>query len=141
MRRNPSDGRWDRRTVGRRALLAVFLSVSAAVRLFAQAVPDAGQVQNAGALFLLFPVGAQAVGMGQTAVALDGRGEAAFWNPAGLATLPLGEFALHSATLAAGTTRAPTAFFPDPPIRVLGGAAHLVDDGDQDVSHSTGTPV
>jgi len=61
-------------------------------------------VLNSGALFLLFPVGAQVVGMGQTAGALDGRGEAAFGNPAGLATLPMGEFALHSANLAAGTT-------------------------------------
>src|SRR3989442_2473493 len=57
---------------------------------------------NAGALFLVFPVGAQAVGMGQTATAAAGRGEAAFWNPAGLATLSEDEFALHSATLVAG---------------------------------------
>src|SRR2546430_16558751 len=56
---------------------------------------------NAGALFLVFPVGAQAVGMGQTATAAEGRGEAAFWNPAGLATLSDDEFALHSATLVA----------------------------------------
>src|SRR5437870_4401473 len=44
MRRNPSDGRWDRRTVGRRALLAVFLSVSAAVRLFAQAATTIARI-------------------------------------------------------------------------------------------------
>src|SRR5213593_3819688 len=141
MRRSPSDGRSDRRTVGRRVLLAAFLSVSPTVPLSAQAVTDAGQVQNSGALFLLFPVGAQAVGMGQTAVALDGRGEAAFWNPAGLATLPLGEFALHSANLAAGNTSALTAFFPSRRIGVLGGAVYLVDYGDEDVNDSAGTAI
>src|SRR2546425_5429214 len=141
MRRSPSDGLSDRRTVGRSVLLAVFLSISPTVPLSGQAVTDLGQIQNSGALFLLFPVGAQAVGMGQTAVALDGRGEAAFWNPAGLATLPLGEFAVHSATLVAGTTSALTAFFPSRRIGVLGGAVYLVDYGDEDVNDSTGTTV
>src|SRR6267143_6190206 len=67
---------------------------------------------NAGALFLVFPVGAQAVGMGQTATAAEGRGEAAFWNPAGLATLSDDEFALHSATLVAGRSHVLGAYFP-----------------------------
>src|SRR2546425_6391123 len=142
MRRNHSEGGqgvW--RSGGRFLAIAALLPARPPARLSAQAVPDAGQVQNAGALFLLFPVGAQAVGMGQTAVALDGRGEAAFWNPAGLATLPLGEFALHSANLAAGNTSALTAFFPSRRIGVLGGAVYLVDYGDEDVSDSTGTTV
>ena len=121
--------------------MAVLLTTRPTDRLSAQAVTDAGQVQNSGALFLLFPVGAQAVGMGQTAVALDGRGEAAFWNPAGLATLPLGEFALHSANLAAGNTSALTAFFPSRRIGVLGGAVYLVDYGDEDVNDSAGTAI
>src|SRR5712691_9047548 len=142
MRRNHSDvGRAVWRSGGPLVAAAAFLTARPPDRLSAQAVTDAGQVQNSGALFLLFPVGAQAVGMGQTAVALDGRGEAAFWNPAGLATLPLGEFALHSATLVAGTTSALTAFFPSRRIGVLGGAVYLVDYGDEDVSDSTGTTV
>src|SRR3989442_1078825 len=90
MRRNRSEGgRAVGRPGGRLLAMAVLLTARPTDRLSAQAVTDAGQVQNSGALFLLFPVGAQAVGMGQTAVALDGRGEAAFWNPAGPATLPL----------------------------------------------------
>src|SRR2546425_10661183 len=81
---------------------------------------------NAGALFLVFPVGAQAVGMGQTATAAAGRGEAAFWNPAGLATLSEDEFALHSATLVAGKSNVLAAYFPSRGIGVLGGAVSLV---------------
>src|SRR5256885_3735055 len=82
---------------------------------------------NAGALFLVFPVGAQAVGMGQTATASAGRGEAAFWNPAGLATLSDDEFALHSASLVAGTSSALAAYLPSPGIGLLGGAGYLLD--------------
>src|SRR5438445_9383479 len=77
---------------------------------------------NAGALFLVFPVGAQAVGMGQTATAAEGRGEAAFWNPAGLATLSDDEFALHSATLVAGRSHVLGAYFPSRGIGVIAGA-------------------
>src|SRR2546422_9183460 len=78
MRRRASEG------VGRLAL-ALVLTAYPPDRLASQ------QVNNSGALFLVFPVGARAVGMGQTAAALDGRGEAAFWNPAGLATLEKNE--------------------------------------------------
>src|SRR2546430_7612756 len=81
---------------------------------------------NAGALFLVFPVGAQAVGMGQTATAAEGRGEAAFWNPAGLATLSDDEFALHSATLVAGRSHVLGAYFPSHGIGVIGGGGVLV---------------
>src|SRR5438876_860831 len=88
MRRRASEG------VGRLAL-ALVLTAYPPDRLASQ------QVNNSGALFLVFPVGARAVGMGQTAAALDGRGEAAFWNPAGLATLEKNEFGLQSATLGA----------------------------------------
>jgi hypothetical protein len=96
---------------------------------------------NAGALFLVFPVGAQAVGMGQTATAADGRGEAAFWNPAGLATLSADEFALHSATLVAGRSSVLGAYFPSRGIGVFGGAVYLVDYGDLDRTDLNGNTI
>src|SRR2546422_4063118 len=100
-----------------------------------RAVSAQGRPRNAGALFLVFPVGAQAVGMGQTATAAAGRGEAAFWNPAGLATLSEDEFALHSATLVAGRSNVLAAYFPSRGIGVLGGAGYLVDYRDLDRTH------
>src|SRR6476660_6613993 len=106
MRRRASDVRAGRRTGGRWLALLVFLTASPPGRLSAQEQP-----LNAGALFLVFPVGAQAVGMGQTATAASGRGEAAFWNPAGLATLSDDEFALHSASLVAGRSNVLAAYF------------------------------
>lgn len=106
------------------------------VRLSAQ-----GQPINAGALFLAFPVGAQAVGMGQTATAAAGSGEAAFWNPAGLATLSDDEFSLHSGTLVAGKSHVLGAYFPSRGIGVVGGAVYLVDYGDLDRTDANGNTI
>src|SRR5438876_8749879 len=106
------------------------------VQLSAQELP-----LNAGALFLVFPVGAQAVGMGQTATAAAGRGEAAFWNPAGLATMSDDEFALHSASLVAGRSNVLGAYFPSRGIGVIGGAVYLVDYGDLDRTDINGNTI
>jgi len=138
-----------RRTEGARAiawsagpwtfgLAAALLSGVSPDRLTAQSAP---QLTNAGALFLLLPVGAAAAGMGQTAITLEGSGEAVFWNPAGLATLPASEFAVHTATFAAGPTNAVTLFFPRHGIGVFGGAVYLLDYGDQDVVDSSGVTI
>lgn len=99
------------------------------------------QPLNTGALFLVFPVGAYAVGMGQAGTAMDGRGDAAFWNPAGLATLETGEFVLHTGTLAAGRAHAVTAHFPSTSLGVFGGALYLVDYGDLEATDSLGNPI
>ena len=121
---------------GRLLALAVLLTARPPDRLAGQEPP-----LNTGAIFLVFPVGAQAVGMGQTAVGAEGRGEAAFWNPAGLATLAHSEFAVHSATLAAGRTNVLGVYFPSGGIGVLGGAVYLVDYGDLERTDSTGNSI
>jgi len=117
-------------------VIALLLTARPPDRLTAQDLTN-----NAGALFLLFPVGAQAVAMGQTAAALEGRGEAAFWNPAGLATLEHAELALNSAGLAAGATHAVTVYFPSRGLGVLGGALYLVDYGDLERTDSGGSTI
>jgi hypothetical protein len=131
MRRRASRAGWQ-------AVCAVaFFSAYPAHRLSAQDQP-----LNSGALFLLLPVGARSVGMGQTAAALDGRGEAVFLNPAGVGSLTQSEFGLHTAKLAAGPSTAITAFFPRHGIGVFGVALDLVDYGDVPVTDSsTGTTI
>src|SRR5213594_2950938 len=137
MRRSTSEGgRADWRTGGRIVSIALLLSAGPPVRLSAQELPT-----NAGALFLLFPVGAQAVAMGQTAAALDGRGEAAFWNPAGLATMERSEVALNTASLAAGPAHALTAYFPSRGLGVLGAAVYLVDYGNLERTDGAGNTI
>jgi hypothetical protein len=107
------------------------------------ASPAAGQSSpsNAGALFLEFPVGGRAVGMGQTGVADGGTGEAAFWNPAGLADLATASFELHTVGLVAARTHAVTAYFPSSRIGVFGGAVYLVDYGDEEHTDSSSTVI
>ncbi len=114
----------------------VLLSAYPPIRLGAQEPP-----LNTGALFLVFPVGARAVGTGQTAMGSEGHGEAAFWNPAGLATLETNEFALHSATLVAGRSHVIGAYFPSRGIGVLGGAVYLVDYGDLERTDDNGNTI
>jgi hypothetical protein len=129
--------RWKEGTWQLAALLgAACLSLVPAFHLSAQEPP-----LNTGALFLVFPVGAQAVGMGQTATAVAGRGEAAFWNPAGLATLANDEFALHSATLVAGRSHVLGAYFPSRGIGVIGGSVYLVDYGDLERTDGSGNTI
>src|SRR6266567_4474824 len=140
MRRRASEGMMERWTDGPRLRIAIralaCLSIVSSVHLSAQEPP-----LNAGALFLVFPVGAQAVGMGQTATASAGRGEAAFWNPDGLATLSDDEFALHSASLVAGTSSVLAAYFPSRGIGVIGGAVYLVDYVDLDRTDQNGNTI
>ena len=117
---------------------------AAAVTILLAGIPARGVAAqagpiNAGALFLEFPVGARAVGMGQTGVADGGSGEAAFWNPAGLAGLASATFELHTVALAAGRTHAVTAYFPSSSIGVFGGAVYLVDYGDEEHTDSENT--
>jgi len=112
----------------------LILSAHPTISLSAQDQP-----LNAAALFLLFPVGATTVGMGQTAGAADGHGEVVFQNPAGVASLTSSEFALHTATLAAGPTNAVTAFFPSHRIGVFGATIYLADYGDLELTDSNGT--
>lgn len=120
----------------RSAVACLALSAHPTVHLLAQDQP-----LNSGALFLLFPVSAQSVGMGQTAAALEGHGESVFLNPAGVGSLSENEFTLHSARLAAGATNALTVFFPRHGIGVFGGGVYLVDYGDQDINDSSGTTI
>src|SRR6266446_6519401 len=136
MRRSISDaGRPVGRSGGRLVAFALLVTAGPPDRLTAQ------DINNAGALFLTLPVGAAAVGMGQTAVTLEGRGEAAFWNPAGLATLSENEFGLTSASLAAGTTHVLTAYFHPHGVGVVGGAVYLLDYGDLERTDATGFTI
>jgi len=117
--------------------VAGLLAGASTARLPAQSGSD---LTNSGAVFLLLPVGAQGVGMGQVGVTLQGRGEDVFWNPAGLATMAQAEFNLNSANLVAGPSTAITLFVPRRGIGVFGAGVYLVDYGEiPAVQDSTGT--
>jgi hypothetical protein len=97
------------------------------------AAQSSGQVNNGGAAFLLLPVGARAAALGQAAVADGGTTEAAFWNPAGLATMPQSEIAFHHAQTFASQNNAIAGYFASHSVGVFGVSAYLVDYGSQEV--------
>jgi hypothetical protein len=93
-----------------------------------------------GAAFLLLPVGARATALGQASVADGGSSEALFWNPAGLATLTRGEFAIHHYTAFFGDGDAAVVVVPSTRLGSFALGAYLVDYGDLPVTREEGGP-
>jgi len=104
--------------------------------------PLAAQTTNdviaAGAAFLLFPVGGRAAALGQTGAASRGSAEAAFWNPAGLATLERNEVALHHASTFVSENTALSGYIASRRLGVVGLAGYLVDYGTQEITRGPG---
>src|SRR6059058_1517606 len=65
-----------------------------------------------GALFLLLPTGAQAVGMGQAMVAIKPGSEGIWWNPASIGDQTQKELAIHHSKTIAGVGDALTFVLP-----------------------------
>ncbi|MGQ0538893.1 MAG: PorV/PorQ family protein [Gemmatimonadaceae bacterium] len=85
-----------------------------------------------GALFLLLPIGARAVGMGLAAVAARGTSESAWWNPAGLSGQPAREAAIHHSQSLNGTGDALNLVMPWRDFGVIAVAASVLDLGEQE---------
>jgi hypothetical protein len=90
-----------------------------------------------GALFLLLPVGAQAVSLGRAMTAVDGS-EGAFWNPAGLASMQRSLFVVFRGEQVAGTATAASGLYARPGVGTAGASYLLLDVGDQDLTDASG---
>jgi hypothetical protein len=104
------------------------------------AAPALGQGSE-GALFLLLPTGAQAVGMGQAMVAATPGSEGIWWNPASLAAQKKRELAIHHSTTIVGTGDALTFVLPS---RTRGTAAfsiNILNLGEQQLTDELGNPI
>ena len=89
------------------------------------------------ALFLLLPVGAQAVSLGRAMTSVEGS-EGAFWNPAGLAGVDRNLFVVFRGEQVAGTATAASGLFSRPGIGTAGVSYLLLDVGDQDLTDGAG---
>lgn len=85
-----------------------------------------------GALFLLLPTGARAVGMGLAAITSRGTSESSWWNPAGLSGNRQREAAIHHSQSLNGTGDALNVVIPFREFGVLGIAASVLDLGEQE---------
>lgn len=118
----------------RAAVVALLLGVVGAAPLAAQS-----GLSTEGALFLLVPVGARTVGLGQASVSGE-RGSESLWaNPAGIARVGQREAALHysQSVVANGTVLA--LVYPAGKAGVIGVGAQLYDYGAQDFTDQQGT--
>ena len=93
-----------------------------------------------GALFLLLPTGAQAVGVGRAMTAIPSQ-ESAFWNPAGLGELEQSRFVVSRGEHLAGEAVAFSLLLVGPPLGSLGFSYQLLDVGDQDRTDEQGNVV
>lgn len=104
--------------------------------------PTASRGQGSeGALFLLLPTGAQAVGMGQAMVAATPGSEGIWWNPSAIAGQEKRELAIHHSTTIVGVGDALTLVMPS---RTRGTAAvslNILNLGEQQITDDTGTPI
>lgn len=113
------------------AVLAVLLGSGTGVG--AQEDPSSTE----GALFLLLPVGAQAVAMGRAMTAVQGA-EGSFWNPAGLAAVDRSRVVVFRGDHAVGAATAISALAARKGIGTLGLSYLLLDIGDQDLTDGEG---
>ena len=106
------------------------------------AAPAASRAQGGltaeGALFLLVPVGARAVGLGQAVVASDVGSESIWANPAGLARLTKNELSINHSQTVVATGDALNIVVPTGKAGVIAAAAYLMDYGQQQATDQFG---
>jgi len=117
----------------RRLLSSFALSAFLAGESRAQAVSG-----SEGALFLLLPTGAQAVGMGQAMVAARPGSEGIWWNPAAIAGEDKRELAIHHSTTVAGVGDALSFVIPTRSHGTGAISINILNIGEQQVTDDMG---
>jgi hypothetical protein len=101
----------------------------------------AAQLATEGATFLLLPIGAKSVSLGQAVAAEQGGTESVWWNPAGLARAEKKEIAIHHYQTIIGTGDAVSFVLPSDLLGVLTGSIFLLDIGEQEVTGPGGFQI
>lgn len=122
--------------ITRKTLVLTLIGLMCVAPLQGQDSGDASSTE--GALFLLLPVGAKAVALGRAMTAMEGP-EAAFWNPAGMATIENSQIVLFRGDHLAGNATAVSALLAGNQVGTLGFSYLLLDVGDQDLRDTDGT--
>ncbi|HLE55941.1 MAG TPA: PorV/PorQ family protein [Rhodothermia bacterium] len=137
MRSDPDD--WRRLWIGRRRRVVSRLIVALSFQA-AAAHAQSGSSTD-GALFLLLPVGARAVGMGQAMVADQPGTEAVWWNPSAIARQDKKEIGIHHSQTIAATGDAITILYPTAGVGALALSVNVLNFGDQQITAPGGVPI
>jgi hypothetical protein len=124
----------------RRCSVAAGLALAASVVAAAPGGAQTGAAED-GALFLLLPVGARSVGVGQAVVAGNQGSEAVWWNAAALARAEKPEAAIHHSQSIIGTGDAISLVYPSSLLGVLALSVNILNYGDLPVTDAAGTTV
>jgi hypothetical protein len=124
----------------RSRVAAGLAAIAATLAAPGSAHPQSGAAED-GALFLLLPVGARAVGVGQAIVADRPGSEAVWWNAAAIARADEREVAIHHSQSIIGTGDAITLIVPSSLLGVLGVSVNILNYGDLPVTDAAGTEV
>src|SRR5688500_1912156 len=123
-------------------------SLASRAALFALAAgafaPDLAAAQGSssdGALFLLLPVGAQTVGMGQATVAERLGSESIWSNPAAIARDEKRELAIHHSETIAARGDVITLVVPRRHLGAFAVSVNVLDFGNQQITDPGGTPI
>jgi len=132
-----------RRPRYRSGLRAVALAALAVGLAFGapQRAPAQSGIATEGALFLLVPVGAGAIGRGQAAVSSRLGADGIWWNPAALGWATAREVAVDHSANAFLTGDALDLTYPLGRAGVLGASALLFNFGDQGATDEFGNPI
>ena len=112
--------------------------------IFSAAVVERAAAQSsssAGTLFLLLPVGAETVGIGEAAVAEELGTESVWSNPAGIAQQTQREGAIHHSETIAAQGDVITLLLPKKSLGVFALSFSLLDFGNQQITDQGGTPI
>ena len=113
--------------------------VAGALALLLGVAPLArAQAGAEGAIFLLLPVGARSVGMGQAVVADRPGTEAVWWNPAALARIDKRELAIHHSESVIGTGDAIALAIPSDLLGVLTASVNMTNFGETEATDPEG---
>jgi hypothetical protein len=107
---------------------------------FSSARAQDGSISD-GALFLLLPVGAQTVGMGQATVAARLGTESIWSNPAAIARQDKREAAIHHSETIAARGDVITLLFPKNGLGAFALSANILDFGNQQITDRDGMPI
>src|SRR5919202_322941 len=122
-------------------------SAAACAVALASALADAGALRaqagtaTEGAPFLLIPIGARALALGQAVVADQPGTEAVWWNPAGLARAERREVAIHHYQSVIGTGDALSLLIPSSLLGVLTASVYILNYGEQPIQGAADTPL
>ena len=128
-----------RRSSGSQFSRAIALAIALASAALLAPAALAQQPATEGALFLLLPIGARTVGMGQAVVADQPGSEAVWWNPSAIAHADRREIAIHHSQTIVATGDAVTVIVPSALLGVLALGANIVNYGREEVRDTVNT--